>query len=218
MRHIPLEVLAKNFEVSKSTFNNLPQKDLYIFASELPRPLEVEQHQAAQGTGFVPESFAFFTSQMAPNVTRLGGEVKIIDRRNFPVTNISSAIVTLKPGGLRELHWHPNADEWNYFVKGKARMGVFAAASNARTVDMQEGDVGYIGQSVPHYIENTGDTDCVFLEVFASDTFEDISLAQWLAHTPSRLVNEHIRTGEQFITSIEKFKAVIRPLGDRVTT
>ncbi|CAG2171631.1 unnamed protein product, partial [Oppiella nova] len=211
MSHVPLEVLAKNFQVPKSTFANLPQQELYMFATELPRPLEVDQRQAALGTGFIPESYAFFASQMEPNYTRLGGEVKIIDKRNFPVTKIAASIVTLKPGGLRELHWHPNGDEWTYFVTGKARVGVFQASqypAAARTMDFQEGDIGYIKKDNPHYIENTADVDLVFLEVFAADYFEDISLAEWLAHTPSRLVNEHIRTGEAFINSIYKYEAV----------
>jgi oxalate decarboxylase/phosphoglucose isomerase-like protein (cupin superfamily) len=55
--------------------------------------------------------------------------VKIIDSKIFSVTPISAAIVTLKPGGLRELHWHPNADEWQYYISGKGRMTVFAARS-----------------------------------------------------------------------------------------
>ena len=46
---------------------------------------------------------------MKPNKVTAAGEVKIIDSKNFPVTPIATAIVKLKPGGLRELHWHPNA-------------------------------------------------------------------------------------------------------------
>jgi oxalate decarboxylase/phosphoglucose isomerase-like protein (cupin superfamily) len=69
----------------------------------------------------------FRPSQMKPTKTTAGGEVKIIDSRNFPVTPIAAAIVRLKPGGLRELHWHPNADEWQYYVSGEGRMIVFAA-------------------------------------------------------------------------------------------
>lgn len=48
---------------------------------------------------------------MQPTKVTAGGSVKIVDRSNFPATNIAAAIVTLKPGGLRELHWHPHEDE-----------------------------------------------------------------------------------------------------------
>ena len=107
--------------------------------------------------------------------------MKIIDDHLFPVTNISAAIVTLKPGGLRELHWHPQSDEWQYYVKGKGRMTVFDASKNARTEDFQAGDIGYIEISRAHYIENTGDEDLVLLEVFPDSRYQDISTAQWLA-------------------------------------
>jgi oxalate decarboxylase len=148
---------------------------------------------------------------MKPTKVTPGGEVRIIDSKNFSVTPISAAIVRLKPGGLRELHWHPNADEWQYYVTGKGRMTVFIAGSDARTMDFQEGDVGYIPQSNPHYTENTGDTELVFLEMFKSDHYEDISLAEWMAHTPHLLVNQHLQVGETMIGAIPEQEMVITP-------
>ena len=91
-------------------------------------------------------------------------------------------------------------------------MTVFAAGGRARTMDFEEGDVGYILQSNPHYIENTGDTDLVFLEMFKSDHYEDISLAQWLAHTPHLLVGQHLHVGQEMLAGIPKEKTVITPL------
>ncbi|CAG2115769.1 unnamed protein product [Medioppia subpectinata] len=210
-QHIPLDILAKNFGVPQSTFANITHEEMYIFASQMPRGLQEEKTAAAQGTAYVPNPFSFFASKMTPNVTKTGGLVKVIDKRNFPVTTMAAAIVTLKAGALRELHWHPNGPEWNYFLKGKARMGVFAAGGKHRTMNFEEGDVGYIEQSSPHYIENIGTDDVVFIEVFPTDTFHDISLGEWLAHTPSRLVDEHLFTGEKFIDGIPKTKQVIRP-------
>ncbi len=148
---------------------------------------------------------------MKPTKVTAGGEVKIIDSRNFPVTPIAAAIVRLKPKGLRELHWHPNADEWQYYISGKGRMTVFTAGSRARTMDFEEGDVGYIQQSQPHYIENTGDTDLVFLEMFKTPTYEDISLAEWMAHTPHLLMNQHLQVGKSMLDSLPKEKVVVTP-------
>jgi oxalate decarboxylase len=209
--HTPPEVLAKNFDAAQNPFANSPKRELFIFKRDLPRPLEEEQKAAEADTGRVPHSFDFRPGQMQPNKKAKGGEVKIIDRKVWPATNIAAAIVTLKPGGLREMHWHPNEDEWQYYVSGKARMTVFAAGARARTMDFEEGDVGYIDKSAPHYIENTGDTDLVFIEVFPTPFYEDISLAEWLAHTPARLVDEHLGTGEAMLTAIPKQEAVIKP-------
>src|SRR3977135_1700872 len=122
-----------------------------MFHAELPGDLKAEQSQAAQGTAVVPRRFDFRPSQMKPTKVTRGGEVKIIDSKNFPVTPIAAAIVRRKPGGVREPHGHPNADEWQYYMNGKGRMTVFAAGTHARTMDFQEGDVGYVLQSEPHY-------------------------------------------------------------------
>jgi oxalate decarboxylase len=211
MTHTPPEVLAKNFNVPESTFAKVPKKELFIFERPLPRPLDEEKAEVEAGTGAVPHSFDFRPGQMKPTKASKGGEVRIVDRKNWPATNIAAAIVTLKPGGLRELHWHPNEDEWQYYVSGKARMTVFAAGARARTMDFEEGDVGYIEKSLPHYIENTGDTDLVFIEVFPTPFYQDISLAEWLAHTPSRLVDQHLGLGEDMIQKISKKEAVIVP-------
>jgi oxalate decarboxylase len=211
MHHIPGEVLAKNFSVPASTFDNVPPRERFIFPTQLPRPLAEERKQVYEVTGAVPNTFAFFADKMEPTKVTAGGSVKIVDRNNFPATDIAAAIVTVRPRGMRELHWHPNADEWQYYVKGTARMTVFSAGGHARTMDFHPGDVGYIDQSLPHYIENIGDTDLLFLEVFPTPEYQDISLGEWLAHTPSRLVNEHIGTGEDFLAKISKTEVVVVP-------
>jgi oxalate decarboxylase len=113
---------------------------------------------------------------------------------------------------LRELHWHPNADEWQYYISGKARMTVFAAAERARTMDFDAGDVGYIQQALPHYIENTGDSDLTFLEMFKSSYYQDISLSEWIAHTPPELIAEHLQLDKATLDAIPREKSVIVPL------
>ncbi|WP_407177610.1 cupin domain-containing protein [Bradyrhizobium sp. STM 3562] len=69
---------------------------------------------------------------------------------------LHAALVELEPGALRELHWHPTADEWQYYIEGEGRMTVFAAEQKARTFDYRAGDVGYVPFAMGHYIENTG--------------------------------------------------------------
>jgi len=211
LHHTPPEVLSKNFGAPESTFSKIPSRELFIFPRDLPRSLEVEKRQVQSVNGPIPHSFAFFAGQMQPTKVTAGGSVKVVDCSNFPATNIAAAIVTVKPGGLRELHWHPNADEWQYYVMGTARMTVFAAGGHARTMDFHSSDVGYIQRSMPHYIENIGDSDLVFLEVFPTPDYQDISLGEWLAHTPSRLVDQHIGTSEEFLSKLSKTEVVIVP-------
>jgi oxalate decarboxylase len=91
-------------------------------------------------------------------------------------------------------------------------MTIFIANTDARTMDFEEGDVGYILKSQPHYVENTGDTDLVFLEMFKSPDYQDISLAEWMAHTPHQLIEQHLRVGTAMIDRIANQEQVVTPL------
>jgi len=137
---------------------------------------------------------------------------KSIDSSTFKVsTNVAMAMVTVHAGGLRELHWHPNADEWQYYISGKARMTVVSTGNKARTMDFQAGDVGYVEKTLLHYIENTGDTDLIFLEMFKSGFYQDLSLSEWLAHTPPELVMAHLNIDKTTLDAIPRDELVIVP-------
>jgi len=212
MAHLPPEVLGKNFGVAEPAFKNLPKQELFIFQTALPGTLEANQKAAAGGLGKSPADFAFRTMEMPPTKRTKGGEVRIVDSSTFKASaNIAMAMVTLRPGGLRELHWHPNADEWQYYIAGKGRMTVVSTGNKARTMDFQAGDVGYIQKTLLHYIENTGDTDLIFLEMFKSSYYQDLSLSEWLTHTPPELVMAHLNVDQATLDAIPKDKAVILP-------
>jgi oxalate decarboxylase len=186
---------------------------LFIFQSELPGSLEADQKAAAGARGKSPRDFAFRTMEMPPTLQTKSGEVRIVDSRNFKVSSTAMAMVTVHPGGLRELHWHPNADEWQFFISGKGRQTVVSTGNKARTLDFQAGDVGYVQKTLLHYIENTGDSDLVFLEMFGKvDRFEDLSFSEWLAHTPAEAVMAHLRIDKATYAAIPKNAGVIMPL------
>ena len=63
-----------------------------------------------------------------------------------------------------------------------------------------------------HYIENTGDTDLVFLEMFKTDRFEYLSFSEWLAHTPPELVMAHLYIDKATLDTIPKEAPLITPI------
>jgi oxalate decarboxylase len=210
--HIPPEVLSKNFGVTEQALANLPQKELFIFQAKVPGALADDQKAAAGSAGSTPRDFAFRTMDLPPTKTTKGGEVRIVDSGKFKVsTTVAMAMVTVRPGGLRELHWHPNADEWQYYISGKGRMTVVATGNRARTMDFQAGDVGYVEKTLLHYIENTGDTDLVFLEMFKSSRYQDVSFSEWLSHTPPELVMAHLNIDRATYDAIPREEIVVVP-------
>jgi oxalate decarboxylase len=210
--HTPPEVLALNFGVPADTFKNIPLTDLYIFQGQMPGPLAQEQAQAAGTVGRMPNSSTFNLAGMAPTRKTKGGEARVADSRNFKASlTIAAAMVTVHPGGMREMHWHPNADEWQYYIAGQGAMTVFNTGPKVVTQNFKPGDIGYVKRNLGHYILNTGDTDLVFLEVFRSNHFEDVSLSDWLAHTPHALVAQHLNIDPSVVARFPANKPEIMP-------
>lgn len=209
--HVPKEVLAKNFGWSEASLTNIPEKELYIFQTDVPGSLDSDRTPRQEQ---VPQWFSHRMTAQEPQQFN-GGTVRITDSRNFPAsTQIAAALVELEPGAMREIHWHPNSDEWQYYLEGEARMSVFASQSTSRTFDFQAGDVGYVPMSMPHYVENTGTTTVRFLEVFASDRFTDISLAQWMALTPHELVAANLNLDRALLDAMPTQKRSVVPASE----
>jgi oxalate decarboxylase len=207
--HTPREVLAKNFGVSEKAFDGIPDKELFIFQAKPPGPLAADK---VAGAGPVPRTYSHRMMAQEP-IRAKGGTVRITDSTLFPAaTTISAGYVELEPGAMRELHWHPNANEAQYYISGQARMTVFAAEGRAGTFDYQPGDVGFVPQNMGHYIENTGKTTLRFLELWKTDKPLDVSLRQWLAFTPFELVQAHLKIDKSVLAGIPTRKTPIVPV------
>lgn len=202
--HTPKDVLSANFGVPMSAFDNIPNDQVYIYQDTVPGPIQSEKVQSPYGT--IPLSFKHELLAQTPLKTP-GGSVRIVDSTNFPISKqIAAALVEVEPGAMRELHWHPNNDEWQYYLSGQARMTVFTGNGNARTFDYRAGDVGYVPFATGHYVQNTGTTTLWFLEMFKSDRFEDVSLNQWMALTPDELLKGNLHVGPELIHALRKEK------------
>ncbi|AUZ27831.1 oxalate decarboxylase [Bacillus cabrialesii] len=204
LAHTPKEVIAANFGVTKEEIANLPGKEKYIFENQIPGSLKDDIVEGPNGE--VPYPFTYRLLEQEP-IESEGGKVYIADSTNFTVSKtIASALVTVEPGAMRELHWHPNTHEWQYYISGKARMTVFASDGHARTFNYQAGDVGYVPFAMGHYVENIGDEPLVFLEIFKDDHYADVSLNQWLAMLPETFVQAHLDLGKDFTDILSKEK------------
>jgi oxalate decarboxylase len=210
--HTPPSVLAKNFGVPADTFANIPLHDLWIFQGKVPGDLSADRAAVAARAGAPLQPFTFSLRSSKLTKETKGGQAWIADSSNFTVSStVAAALVTVRPGGLREMHWHPNADEWQYYIKGKARMGIFNTGPNALTMDFNPGDIGYVKRNYGHYVENVGDTDMQFIAVFRTSRYEEISLSDWLTHTPPALVAQHLNVDAAALAKWPNDAPVVMP-------
>jgi len=207
LAHTPKDVIAANFKVGEDVLANLPEKEKYIFNGEVPGP--IDEVKKSNVNGNVPSPFTFHMNDLKPHEFE-AGKVWIIDSKVFPVAQtISAAIVEVEPGGMREMHWHPKSEEWDYFVQGKAKVGVFNSASLARTFNYQAGDVGVIPIVAGHYIQNIGDEPLIFLEVFKNPVYSDESLNKWLATSPTQMVADHLNISPETVKEFPQEEAAV---------
>lgn len=208
LMHTPKSVLGENFGLKPQTFKNIPQSEKYIFQGSVPGPIKEEEPKGKA----VKKSLLNFSHKMLDQepLHTSGGLVRITDSKNFPISKtVAAAHLEIAPGALREMHWHPNADEWSFFIRGRARVTVFGAEGKARTFDYTAGDVGIVPQNMGHFVENLSDDEPIeMLEIFRTDQFQDFSLFQWLGETPKRMVAEHLfagdkEAGEKFLKAID---------------
>jgi len=181
--HTPKALLAKNFGLPEATFDSFPKEEVYFARGAMP-----PEKPAAplQGWKLPPDTHKYRLLAQQPHGIYKGGREWRVDSSRFPISKtVTGVILDLDPGALRELHWHPNADEWQYMIEGTVSITMFGSHGRYRTETLEKGDAGYIPQGYGHSIENVGDKPCRVLIGFNSGTYETIDLSMWIAGNPA---------------------------------
>ena len=200
--HVPAEVLAKNFGAPAATFANFPKREVYMVKGSAPPPLPPDPAPGSLDAG--PNTHRYRLLAQRPEKFP-GGSLRLVSEQQFPIsTTITGALLRIKPGGMRELHWHPNADEWQYYIKGRGRMTVFGSHGRARTDEFAADDVGYVPQGYGHYIENIGSDDLEVVLALNNGAYESISITAWMAANPPLLLATNFGVPESTFAGFPK--------------
>lgn len=180
--HSPKPLLSKNFGLPEAAFEKFPKEEVYFARGPLPPE---KAASPLQGWKPPPETHKYrMLAQPAHRVFKGGREWRV-DSTQFPISKtITGVVLDLDPGALRELHWHPTADEWQYVINGTVNVTMFGSHGRYRIEQLEEGDVGYIPQGYGHSVENTGDKAARVLIGFNTGIYAAIDLSQWIAGNP----------------------------------
>jgi oxalate decarboxylase len=182
----PKPLLAKNFGVPAATFDRFPTKEVYFASGERP---PIPAAAPLKGNKTPPQTHKYSLLANKPFINNKGGKLWLVDSTTFPISQtMTGAVLELDPGALRELHWHPTADEWQYVLEGKVSVSMFASGGRGRVETLETGDVGYIPQGYGHSLENVGDRKCRILIGFNSGIYQDIDLSEWMAGNPADIL------------------------------
>ena len=208
--HAPKSLLAKNFGLPESTFDSFPSTEVYFARGAIPpeqTPLNLQGPRVSP-----PQTHKFRMLSEAPHGVFRGGREWRVDSTRFPVsTTITGVVLDLEPAALRELHWHPNADEWQYVIAGNLSVTMFGAHGRFRTELLHVGDVGYIPRGYGHSIENVGSERSRILIAFNSGIYESIDLSSWIAGNPVDVLATNFHQPESVIRTFPRKDVFIAP-------
>jgi oxalate decarboxylase len=198
----PPHIVSRVLGLPAEALAQFPKKELYIGTGKVP----AEAIEPLRDGGLQPSQFSHkYRLDLQPALRFPGGIEYRVTSKEFPMqTSLTAVKMMLQPGALRELHWHPHADEWQYFVSGRARVGVFGSHGRTRIEEFGQGDVGFVTQGHGHYIEQIGDEPTEILILFNSGEYQEISLANWLGGNPASLLMDNFTATKDVVDRLPK--------------
>lgn len=200
---VPADVAAKCLGITEAEVAQLPQKEMYFANCELP---SVHNGVAqARKTNDLTTAHRYPLEAQMPIIIPGCGTQRIVSQNEFPVAaTITGTLFEIEPGCMREMHWHPNADEWQYYLQGKAEMGVFLAEQTFIKDDFEKGDIGYVPMGAGHYIKNIGEEVLIVLIGFNNGKYESIDLSAWIAGNPSDILKGNFMANDALVVKFPK--------------
>jgi len=181
----PKEILAMQFGLPKDVFDAFPKGEAYIQSGPILRAADaLEAPWPKEST----HKFRLLKDNRAVRDFD-GGSFRLATVDEFPASHtMSGGLMTLRPGGMRKLHWNVNANEWQYFLKGKGQVAIFGSGGRGKVAEFKPGDVAYIPQGFGHVIRNVGDEDLEIVQTWDNGKFEEIDLDRWVQASPRYLI------------------------------
>jgi oxalate decarboxylase len=181
----PKDILAANFHLPKDAFDVFPKGETYIQAGPV---VPVSQALEAPWPKESTHRFRLLHDQRAIRDFD-GGTFRLATVDEFPASKtMSGGLMVITKGKQRDLHWHTNANEWHYYLRGKGQVAVFGSGGRARLTDVNPGDAVYIPAGFGHAIKNVGDEDLEIVQTWDQGKFEEIDLDKLVRASPNYLL------------------------------
>jgi oxalate decarboxylase len=209
--HSPVELVRKNLGLSPELIAKLPREEVYFGRGPVPPAEPVPTLHGTQRSPRLTHKYELLKQQ--PHSVHSGGREWRVGADRFPISQtITGVILELAPGGLRELHWHPTSDEWQYVLSGKVHVTMFGSHGRYRIETLERGDVGYIPQGYGHSIENASETEATRILIgFNTGHYEAIDLSAWIAGNPRYLIENNFGISATAAESFPRDRVFIAP-------
>ncbi len=208
MSRYDTKALSQAFGVSDEAFAQIPKAETYIMQGEV-LALDGPQARSARELDHARTHRHAMMAQK-PKVSTPGGALYIASLKEFPMsTTLTGMVLKLKRGAMHEPHWHTDANEWHYVLKGRTRVTLFAPDKRVAVAELSPGECAYIPRGCGHSIQNVGPEDAEIVGVLDSGTYHESSLSEWLAKAPRHLLANNFGVPEKDVANFNRKRMVI---------
>jgi oxalate decarboxylase len=191
LAHTPASVISQSLGHDLESVAKLPKREAYFAAGPVPDEGFVRATPQADPT--LATSHRYRLGAQQPRRVPGGGAQWLVTANEFPIsTTLSASVLEIEPRAIRELHWHPHADEWQYYLEGAGEMAVYLGKGQTVTEQFVMGDIGYVPMGAGHYIRNTGGGVLRLLIGFNHGDYRSHDLNTWLASNPPDVLGANL--------------------------
>jgi oxalate decarboxylase len=203
-------VLSQALGVAPEAFLQIPKAETYIMQGEV-LPLDGPQARAARGLDR-ERTHRYSLMAQKPRFSTPGGTLHVASAKEFPIsTTLTGMVLKLNRGAMHEPHWHVDANEWHYVLKGRTRVTLFATDKRVAVAELSPGQCAYIPRGCGHSIQNIGPEDAEIVGVLDNGIYHENSLSDWLAKAPRHLLANNFGIAEKDVANFGRKRMVIVP-------
>lgn len=153
----------------------------------------------------ISNRYKFNIEESTKSFQTKGGYLQVGTKMNLPVLQGLGILgFGLNPKGIVEPHWHTNAGELVYIVKGKTRITVLSPEGQADVIEVNGGEGAFAPASYFHNIENIGSEDVEVIAFFSHEDPDYIGIGEVIGSYSNELLSSVFNTAPDYFDSFKK--------------
>lgn len=155
--------------------------------------------------GQIESLYKFDIEDSKKAILTKGGYVQVGTKTNLPILQGLGILgFGLNPKGIVEPHWHTNAGELVYIVKGKTKITVLSPDGNVDVLEVKGGEGAFAPASHFHNIENVGPDEVEVVAFFNHDAPDYIGIGEVMGSYSNELLTSVFNTAPDYWDALKK--------------
>lgn len=191
------DVTTATFNTSPGFFEGLKKSKKQELIKTLPN-----SHKTPY---YISSRYKFNIAASSKPIQTRGGYLQLATKTNLPILDGLGILgFGLTPKGVVEPHWHTNAGELVYIVKGKTRITVLSPEGNVEVLEVNAGQGAFAPASYFHNIENIGSDNVEVIAFFSNAEPDYIGIGEVIGSYSNEVLASIFNVAPNYFDTLEK--------------